>query len=287
MTPPTTDHETRLRNLLALPDDQFTDLVTKNLARDTQPELWELLCHPDLAPRTHTVLATTRRRVRTQLTRRTQDLAAYRGQCRAAGPDGMQAYRTAKAEHQKWKRRTNGYLRLLDARLAEIEPLLDLPEPTPREPRGGNFPDGPPKRGISDIVALALVALELDTIHRDTVRALCPIDLGSRTRARGSITGTKIADAYRRFERHGWIRRDGALIHVLDRNGLCTWISKGTDTGIRQSVTLLNILDAIHGIEATDLDEQRRRELHALQRLMESASTRYRGVRLTHRTPVL
>lgn len=166
-----------------------------------------------------------------------------------------------------------------------------------------HFGDGPPMRGISDLVAVALVALDLDTVRRSTVRALLPAQ--GVQRETGESTKMPIRDymrfALRRFERRQWIRRDGAFVHVLSRSGLRAWVSQGVDISGDRAATMLAVQEAVRQINA-DLDsgalvsgwdaatrrrhaEVRRQELIALQRLMQATpgGTARPGVRIVPR----
>ena len=166
---------------------------------------------------------------------------------------------------------------------------------------GFEFEDGPPRRGIGDLVAVALVVLNLDVIHRSTVRALCPDKM--MPRADGSMpkskVNTQVNRAYRRFEANGWARRDGAFVRVHDRAALRSWVEQGVDISDAHAATMLSVEQAAKRIN-TDLEtgaavsgwdaatarrhaEVRRQELIALQRLMQAAPTRSPGVRIVPR----
>lgn len=173
----------------------------------------------------------------------------------------------------------------------------------------GEFDDGPPRRGISDLVATALIALDLSTVRRATIRALCPnrgIHRETGQPTRNTITG-QVNRALKRFEKNQWIRREGPFIHILNRDGLKSWIDQGVDLTDERAAKMLAVAEAVAQIN-TDLDtgaavsgwdaalarrhaEVRRRELLALQRLMQSApgsAPSGRGtVRLVHKASTL
>lgn len=155
--------------------------------------------------------------------------------------------------------------------------------------RGVGFDDGPPRRGIGDLVAVALIALDLETVRRSTVRALLPSqtfhhETGEPTSNR---IGQFINRALRRFERNDWISRDGLFIHVHNRDGLRSWVDQGVDLTDERAARMLNVREAVEQINARLEDgsatsgwdaetarqyaEARRRELIAIQRLMRAA----------------
>src|SRR4051812_4314821 len=87
--------------------------------------------------------------------------------------------------------------------------------------RGGSS-SGPPKRGVSDLVALALVVLDLPAVSRSTVRALVVAQTGCAT-SRSAGVASAFRRSLRNFEQAGWIERDDHSIHVRDRDALCRW----------------------------------------------------------------
>jgi hypothetical protein len=152
--------------------------------------------------------------------------------------------------------------------------------------RTGEFSDGPPTRGVSDLVAVALIALNLDTVQRSTIRALCPKQDGGR---HGDPISAAFRRALRKFEHFGWINREGALIHVQDREAMCAWVALGVDVTDERAATLLAVREAVRQINDAEAVHQhaevRRRELIALQRLMQAipAGTARPGVRIVPR----
>ncbi|MGI5162745.1 hypothetical protein ACQEU3_47065 [Spirillospora sp. CA-253888] len=165
----------------------------------------------------------------------------------------------------------------------------------------GDFPDGPGRRGISDLVALALVTLDLDTVRRSTIRALCPQQPAPMTDGRipKQTISTAINRACRRFELKGWISRDDAFVRVHDRDALRSWIEQGIDVSDERAASLLTVGRAVEQInarlgEGTAVSgwnaetarrhaEVRRQELIVLQRLMQAAPTRQASVRVVPR----
>lgn len=170
--------------------------------------------------------------------------------------------------------------------------------------RGSEFADGkPPTRGISDLVAVALIALDLDVVRRHTIRLLLPE--GERVPSPSGGTRNQVRDAlnraWRRFEHIGWITRDGDFIRIHDRDGLRSWIEQGVDLDDERAATMLEVQSAVAEINAR-LDEGtavsgwdaetarrhaevRRQELIALDRLMRAipGGTARPGVRITPR----
>lgn len=161
-----------------------------------------------------------------------------------------------------------------------------------------HFEDGPPVRGISDLVAVALVALRLDTVRRSTIRALCPQQGLHKETGRPVSIGPYVKSAIHRFEHRGWIKRDGDFLHVLNRDGLSRWVDQGVDIADERAAVMLSLEAAVDRIN-TRLDEGRavsgwdaettrrhaevrRQELIALDRLMKAApgATARRGVRV-------
>ncbi len=170
-----------------------------------------------------------------------------------------------------------------------------------------------PKWGASHTLALALVALDLNVVHRATLRALLPagrvqpgklhddrtggrnvirrmngldgasrhlIELGARAdesmrvQADSSNAMSEIfKKALKRFEVNEWITRGSVYVLVRDKRSLLDWA-----TSARQPESFtLDLIAATQRIkdDLEDLDltakalEQRRKELLAIQRLME------------------
>lgn len=145
----------------------------------------------------------------------------------------------------------------------------------------------PPIRGISHLVAQALVLINLPTVHRDTLRALMP---QAKTRATKTTVGMQFNRALRKFSSWRWITRsDDGLIGVEDVEALANWFTIAVDATNDRAATTLDLARAIthlhDTIAAGDADELRRQELMALHRLMQTAPgaiTRERGrVRVT------
>lgn len=136
----------------------------------------------------------------------------------------------------------------------------------------GQFGEAP-KRGISHLVAEALVLLDLPVVHRDVLQALMPeIDV-SHTK---STVAMLFGRAIQKFHRWAWINRtDDGLITVLDRDALTKWFEIAEDVNEKRAATTFDIAKAVRKINADFAagmtDELRRRELAAIQRLMESA----------------
>lgn len=150
-----------------------------------------------------------------------------------------------------------------------------------------------PRRGISHFAAEALVLLNLPTVHRDVIAALMP-DIRSSD-AKASVQQL-FNRAIRKFDNFGWIRRnDNGLIEVVDQNSLAQWFEMAEDANGRRAKTVFDIAKAVNQInarlEAGEADELHRRELHAIQRLMENAPgavTNARGtVRLVGKPRIL
>ena len=137
----------------------------------------------------------------------------------------------------------------------------------------GRTHDEPPVRGISHLVAEALVLLSLPLVHRDTVRALMP---EAAAKAGKNTINMQFGRALRKFNGWKWIdRRDDGTIAVLNRDALVEWFSAAQDLNDYRAATTLDLVGAAARLK-TDLtgghDEIRRRELLAIKRLMESAA---------------
>jgi hypothetical protein len=128
-------------------------------------------------------------------------------------------------------------------------------------------------RGISDLVAIALCALDLNKVHRRTIAALMPE--GQRP---GQVQ-MAFRRALRRFDQYGWIVRGEHVVTVVNRPALLDWVKQGVDFDPARAAALLRVHVATKDIERLLLDkseparetELRRRELLALKRLMEQA----------------
>lgn len=150
-----------------------------------------------------------------------------------------------------------------------------------------------PRRGISHLVAEALVLLDLPTVHRDVIGSLLP-DVGTPN-VKNTVK-MQFSRALRKFHGWKWIDRgaDG-LITILDRDALVRWFTIAEDTDAYRAATSLNLAGAIQRMKATaesgGIDELRRQELLAMQRLMASApgaATNERGtVRVVPRANVI
>ena len=137
--------------------------------------------------------------------------------------------------------------------------------------KAAKFSDGEaPRRGISHLVAEALVLLDLPVVHRDVILLLMPkVDRRLTT----STVGMQFGRALRKFHNWKWINRgEDGLIAVLDRAALVQWFAIAEDADDNHAATTLDIVGAVHAMKAADsTDELRRRELQAIQRLMQSA----------------
>jgi hypothetical protein len=75
-------------------------------------------------------------------------------------------------------------------------------------------------------VAYVLSALELETVHRDVLRALLPKGVTKKTRnERGkrvsrNVYSTRFAEILQRYEQQGWIEREERVVRVVDADGL-------------------------------------------------------------------
>jgi hypothetical protein len=156
--------------------------------------------------------------------------------------------------------------------------------------------------GRSQDIAFALFALRLDVVTRSTLRALLPAgtnrriprpDLPSRSddpRRIGSVKRNNISTQFSRilqqFEENGWITRSETHVRVVHRSALGDWVRKAdapVDRILNLSETLVEIKNRL-GFD----EEQRRRELLAVKRLMEIAPGVGQGsVRLLLRSSVL
>jgi hypothetical protein len=152
----------------------------------------------------------------------------------------------------------------------------------------------PPKWGVSQTIALALAALDLDVVHRSTLRAMLPtgatplrkVRLG---RVRGASTGrtpgllgpkrkNNMSDKFQRalslFEGSGWVVRGEQYVLIRNRRALLNWAA-ASDPPDWLVLPLSSAIEAINRELTEDPEmnakavEQRRRELLALQRLME------------------
>lgn len=147
---------------------------------------------------------------------------------------------------------------------------------------------GPPKRGVSDLVALALVVMGLPAVSRSTVRALVVAQTGCAT-SRSAGVASAFRRALRNFEQAGWVERDDHSIRVLDRAALCQWIEQGVDADPEHARGLLQIAAAVAELKAGCPDAAHGRELAALERLMQcppSGTPGRRGVRVLVARPL-
>lgn len=146
-------------------------------------------------------------------------------------------------------------------------------------------PGEPAARGTSDLVALALVALDLPAVSRVTLRALC-FDKPTGERSARAIR-TQFRRALRIFEQAGWVMRgDRDLVHVLDPDGLRKWINAGTDVDEARAGQLLDVAYAAGRLRSgKQYVSARHRELVAVERLMRAVpcGPGRKGVRVVHR----
>ena len=146
-------------------------------------------------------------------------------------------------------------------------------------------PGQPAARGTSDLVALALVALDLPAVSRVTLRALC-FDKPTSERS-GRAIRTQFRRALRLFEQAGWVMRgDKDLVHVLDPEGMRGWIEAGSDVDEARAGQLLDVAYAASRLRAgRQYVSARHRELVAVEQLMAAVPTGpgRAGVRVVHR----
>lgn len=136
-----------------------------------------------------------------------------------------------------------------------------------------------PRRGVSHLVAEALVLLNLPVVHRDVLVLLMPRVDGRLTT---STVGMQFGRALRKFHNWKWINRgEDGLIAVLDRAALVQWFAIAEDLDDDRAAITLDIVGAVRAMKAADnTDELRRQELQAVERLMRTvlgATTNERG----------
>jgi hypothetical protein len=134
-----------------------------------------------------------------------------------------------------------------------------------------------PLRGTSHLVALALHVLDLPVVFKTTLRALIPEE--GRTTGKNNKTSLKVQRALRVMEAVGWVRlirnpdpNLPGLIEVVDRDSLLGWVTGAQDPHPDITYRLLEVGRSaqrlVAEMERDGLDDQHRRELAALSRLM-------------------
>jgi hypothetical protein len=148
--------------------------------------------------------------------------------------------------------------------------------------------DEPDTWGVSHSVALMLAALDLDVVHRSTLRALLPAGrtrfLGTSAsyvrhveRGHGSsvnVISKKFQRALWIFEDAGWIVRGEEYVLIRNRRGLLDWAVKAEPPDwvrfpLEDAVRQVNRDLAAAQRLSPRAVEQRRRELLALKRLID------------------
>ena len=147
--------------------------------------------------------------------------------------------------------------------------------------------------GVRRMTAFALAAVDLDIVHRGTVRALLPsgrVKLAGPAAQRESIerygrlatrnaTSSAFKAALKQFEDNGWIVRGSEFVMVKDRESLRQY---GCRDAVELPEKLLQLESAIDEVwrQINESDgqsdkwvEQRRKEILALMALMNSPVT--------------
>lgn len=158
--------------------------------------------------------------------------------------------------------------------------------------------DDGPKWGASQTIALVLCLLDLDVVHRSTLRAFLPRGRVKRpkllsTQVRGlagsgrtrfaqypesggnkeNVMSKKFQWALQRFHESGWITRGEEYVLVRDRRALMDWAT-ASDIPDWVSLPLHQVVERINddlrqqSCMTNKAVEQRRRELLAVQKLM-------------------
>jgi len=104
-----------------LDSEDFARLVGAQLGKEAPEQLWAALLDPSLIDRTQGVLTTIKADVTGQLATNKAALAEYQQECFAQGAEGKAAYFARVGEDASWRRRTLGYLSLLEKRLAQVK----------------------------------------------------------------------------------------------------------------------------------------------------------------------
>lgn len=124
MTMIATPREEQIRNLLALPGEDFRALIENNLGEEDQPALWVLLVDPYVVRATYTALTTVYNDVCDQMAIRAAGMDAFKSECHDRGPAGKREYFEALGDYNAWRHRVLGYKRLVSRRIAEVKGLL-------------------------------------------------------------------------------------------------------------------------------------------------------------------
>lgn len=143
--------------------------------------------------------------------------------------------------------------------------------------------------GVERRTAYALAVFPLDIVHRRTIRAMLPVGQtgGVRStnqrlrRSRGNSAGhnrtsVHYQDALRKFARQNWIDRGQEFIRIRERGALLDFALHDLTTVPAHALHLHAAIEAVRaelakeGQSAASV-QQRRNELLAVQRLMNSA----------------
>lgn len=99
--------------LLAMSSEDFAKLVADSIGPETDARVWDALTHPSVIARTRTCLGSLHADVLSQLALKNANLHAIRAEGQARGKEGKQDYFAAVDESADWRRRTQGFLRLI------------------------------------------------------------------------------------------------------------------------------------------------------------------------------
>jgi hypothetical protein len=107
--------------LAALEPDDFSAFVASSLGHDADPAIWEALTGLAVIYRTKNVLKGLDRDILTQLAQANTELDEVKSRGLALGHAGYQEFADARAEQADWRRRTQGFRRLVLRRLALVQ----------------------------------------------------------------------------------------------------------------------------------------------------------------------
>jgi hypothetical protein len=103
----------RVAGLAGLAPEAFAQLVASSLGDDADPELWDALADKVIISRTKNALGALDRDLLAQLARANAELDEERARCWTLGDAGRAEFARAKAAQGDWRRRMQGFRRLV------------------------------------------------------------------------------------------------------------------------------------------------------------------------------
>ena len=122
-----------VETVLALPDDDFEELVSSQLGRDNRnARVWDLLRHENVLPRTQALLELLHHRTTSVLEGKSMELNLFKQQCDRLGAAGDSMWREERRERMASFQGSARFLRLVEEAQLEVNQSVKAVPPARR-----------------------------------------------------------------------------------------------------------------------------------------------------------